>query len=216
MDGWGGGVGPPRVGARLVVAVNIEGAAVSIDGEPVGESPVAAVEVAPGNHTVSVTTANFETFNRSTAVTDAGARVNVLLAPTEDAARALAADDHARAEAFGASAPAAEHLTQKRSLRAALGGGTLLLALRVGAYARGVTSGNGRRGSLSVMLRAGAVVGLVLFVVVETRATAPLVRATMLREPGLRAGLATSALVSTCMMATLVVGPLYLSAVLGP
>ena len=37
----------------------------------------------------------------------------------------------------------------------------------------------------------------------------------MLRDPVLRAGLATSALVSTVMMATLVVGPFYLSRALG-
>jgi EmrB/QacA subfamily drug resistance transporter len=88
--------------------------------------------------------------------------------------------------------------------------GTLLLALTLAAYALAMTIEHGR-----VMLLAGAVVGVVLFVVVETRTRAPLVRASMLRERGLRAGLATSALVSTVMMATLVVGPFYLARVLG-
>ncbi|WP_241138379.1 MFS transporter, partial [Achromobacter xylosoxidans] len=40
-------------------------------------------------------------------------------------------------------------------------------------------------------------------------------RPALLRRPGLRAGLATNALVSTVMMATLVVGPFYLTQALG-
>jgi MFS family permease len=42
-----------------------------------------------------------------------------------------------------------------------------------------------------------------------------LLRLALLREPVLRAGLATGALVSTVMMATLVVGPFYLARALG-
>ena len=49
----------------------------------------------------------------------------------------------------------------------------------------------------------------------EARAASPLIRLAMLRDPALSAGLATSALVSTVMMATLVVGPFYLSRALG-
>ena len=93
--------------------------------------------------------------------------------------------------------------------------GTLLLALTLGAYALAMTIGHGRIGSLGLVLLAGAVVGVGLFVVVERRAAAPLVRGAILREPGLRTGLATSGLVSTVMMATLVVGPFYLAGVLG-
>ncbi len=93
--------------------------------------------------------------------------------------------------------------------------GTLLLALTLAAYALAMTIGHGRIGSLSLVLLAGALMGVALFAVVEARAKAPLVRAAMLREPGLRAGLAMSALVSTVMMATLVVGPFYLAGVLG-
>ncbi|WP_341271922.1 MFS transporter [Achromobacter xylosoxidans] len=50
---------------------------------------------------------------------------------------------------------------------------------------------------------------------VEARAAAPLLRPALLRQPGLAAGLATNALVSTVMMATLVVGPFYLARALG-
>ncbi len=46
---------------------------------------------------------------------------------------------------------------------------------------------------------------------VEARAAAPLIRLAMFRDPVLSASLAMSALVSTVMMATLVVGPFYLA-----
>ena len=49
----------------------------------------------------------------------------------------------------------------------------------------------------------------------EERAASPLIRLEMLRDPGLRTGLTLSALVSMVVMATLVVGPFYLSRALG-
>jgi len=60
-----------------------------------------------------------------------------------------------------------------------------------------------------------AVFGAGLFVLAEARAASPLLRLAMFRDPVLSAGLAMSALVSTVMMATLVVGPFYLSRALG-
>jgi EmrB/QacA subfamily drug resistance transporter len=93
--------------------------------------------------------------------------------------------------------------------------GTLLLALTLAAYALAVTMGRGRFGRLNVALLLAAGIGSGLFVLAEGRAASPLVRLAMLRDPVLRTGLATSALVSTVMMATLVVGPFYLSRALG-
>jgi MFS family permease len=52
-------------------------------------------------------------------------------------------------------------------------------------------------------------------VFVEARAAAPLIRLALFRDPVLRASLAMSALVSTVMMSTLVVGPFYLARALG-
>ena len=49
----------------------------------------------------------------------------------------------------------------------------------------------------------------------ERRAASPLVDLAMFADGGLRAGLATSGLVATVMMTTLVVGPFYLSRALG-
>ncbi len=93
--------------------------------------------------------------------------------------------------------------------------GILLLALTLAAYALAMTMGRGRLGPLNAALLLGAAVGLGLFVRAEARTASPLVRLGMLRDPVLGAGLATSALVSTVAMATLVVGPFHLSRALG-
>jgi EmrB/QacA subfamily drug resistance transporter len=93
--------------------------------------------------------------------------------------------------------------------------GTLLLALMLAAYALAMTIGRGNYGALNLALLLAAAVGLGLFVLVESRAAAPLLRLEMFRTAGLGTGLAASALVSTVMMATLVVGPFYLSRALG-
>jgi len=93
--------------------------------------------------------------------------------------------------------------------------GTLLLALTLAAYALAMTIGRGSFGSLNLALLLAAAFGVGLFVRAEARAASPLIRLTMFRDPALSASLATSALVSTVMMATLVVGPFYLSRTLG-
>ncbi|ATU93917.1 MFS transporter [Phyllobacterium zundukense] len=93
--------------------------------------------------------------------------------------------------------------------------GTLLLALTLGAYALAVTIGRGSFGPLNTALLLAAGCGIGLFVLVEARAASPLIRLAVFRDRGLSASLATSALVSTVIMVTLVVGPFYLSRVFG-
>ncbi len=93
--------------------------------------------------------------------------------------------------------------------------GTLLLASTLAAYALAMTLGRGSFGPLNVTLLAAAAIGIGLFVIAERNARAPLIRPALLRDPALRASLAMSTLVSTVMMATLVVGPFYLSRSLG-
>ncbi|MDQ3905671.1 MAG: MFS transporter, partial [Actinomycetota bacterium] len=78
-----------------------------------------------------------------------------------------------------------------------------------------MTIGRGRFGPFDIALLLAAIAGLGLFVLAEANAASPLIRLAMLRDPVLRAGLAMSALVSTVMMATLVVGPFYLARALG-
>ncbi|MDQ2653329.1 MAG: MFS transporter [Chloroflexota bacterium] len=93
--------------------------------------------------------------------------------------------------------------------------GTLLLALTLGAYALAMTIGRGQFGALNVGLLAAAIAGLALFLGIEARAASPVMPLHLLHDPVLRGGLALSALVSTVMMTTLVVGPFYLSQALG-
>jgi EmrB/QacA subfamily drug resistance transporter len=93
--------------------------------------------------------------------------------------------------------------------------GTLVLAATLAAYALAVTIGRGHFGSLNAALLLTAIFGVGLFVAVETRIASPLIRLTTLRDPVLSASLATNALVAAVMMATLVVGPFYLSRGLG-
>lgn len=93
--------------------------------------------------------------------------------------------------------------------------GTLLLALALAAYALAVTLGRGSFGVLNMVLLLAAVLGVGLFVLAESRVASPLVRLAMFREPVLAASLVMNVLVATVMMATLVVGPFYLSRALG-
>lgn len=93
--------------------------------------------------------------------------------------------------------------------------GTLLLALTLAAYALAMTIGRGRFGLQNLVLLSAAALGAVLFVLAQRRATSPLLRPAMFRHATLRAGLAMSALVSTVMMTTLVVGPFHLTGALG-
>ena len=93
--------------------------------------------------------------------------------------------------------------------------GTLLLALTLAAYALAMTVGGGGFGPLNMALLSAALFGVGLFLLAETRAASPLIRLAMFRDPVLSAGLAMSTLVSTVIMATLVVGPFYLSGALG-
>ena len=95
------------------------------------------------------------------------------------------------------------------------GVGTLLLALTLASYALAMTMGRGRFGPVNIALLLAAALGVGLFVLVEARAASPLIRLTSFRDPVLSASLAMSALVSTVVMATLVVGPFYLARGLG-
>jgi EmrB/QacA subfamily drug resistance transporter len=92
--------------------------------------------------------------------------------------------------------------------------GTLLLALTLAAYALAMTMGRGRFGALNVALLLAAIFGAGLFALAESRSTSPLIRLAMFRDPVVSAGFAMSALVTTVVMATLVVGPFYLSGAL--
>lgn len=93
--------------------------------------------------------------------------------------------------------------------------GTLLLALTLAAYGLAMTIGRGSFGTLNMGLLLASAAGVGLFVLAEARSASPLIRLSLFDDPKLSASLITSALVSTVMMTTLVVGPFYLSRALG-
>jgi EmrB/QacA subfamily drug resistance transporter len=93
--------------------------------------------------------------------------------------------------------------------------GTLLLTLTLANYALAMTLGRGHFGSVNILLLLTAACGAGFFAFVEGRVAAPLIQLALFRDPVLSASLAMSTLVSTVMMATLVVGPFYLSQSLG-
>ena len=93
--------------------------------------------------------------------------------------------------------------------------GTLLLALTLAAYALAMTLGRGSFGPINAALLLAALFGGGLFALVESKAASPMIRLAMFRNPVLSAGFAMSSLVTTVVMATLVVGPFYLSGALG-
>ena len=92
--------------------------------------------------------------------------------------------------------------------------GTLLLALTLAAYALAVTTGRGSFGMVNANLMIMAVAGAGLFVLVQANVASPLIPLALFRNPVLSAGFAMSILVTTVVMATLVVGPFYLSGAL--
>jgi MFS family permease len=92
--------------------------------------------------------------------------------------------------------------------------GMLLLGLTLCAYALAMTIRHGSFVLVNVALLLAALLGAGLFTFAQAKAASPLIPLTMLRNPALGAGFAMSALVTTVVMATLVVGPFYLSGAL--
>ncbi|RUV43686.1 MULTISPECIES: MFS transporter [unclassified Mesorhizobium] len=93
--------------------------------------------------------------------------------------------------------------------------GTLLLALTLAAYALAMTTGRGHFGGTNIALLGMAGLGAALFLYAQRRVASPLVKPALFSDPVLAPSLAMNGLVSTVMMATLVVGPFFLSRALG-
>lgn len=90
--------------------------------------------------------------------------------------------------------------------------GAALLAVALVAYALAMTVGQGWGQGWGLLVAAAAAGA---FVAVEARASDPLIRLGLLHQPALASGFAMSLLVTTVVMATLVVGPFHLSGALG-
>ncbi len=108
-----------------------------------------------------------------------------------------------------------QRLKQRTDRPAFDGLGMLLLALTLAAYTLAMTTGRGHFGPLNLTLLGAAVFSGSLLVVAERRAAFPLLQLELFHDVTLGSSLALSALVSTVMMATLVVGPFYLARPLG-
>ncbi|MCP5282942.1 MAG: MFS transporter [Rhodoferax sp.] len=93
--------------------------------------------------------------------------------------------------------------------------GSLVLVFVLAAYALSMTTGRGNFGVVNLTLLLVAALGVGLFVRIESRAPSALLRPALFQDPVLRAGFMMSALVTTVVMATLVVGPFYLAGALG-
>lgn len=92
--------------------------------------------------------------------------------------------------------------------------GTFMFILTLAAYALAMTMSRDSFSLTSLILVLIAIVGASLFLLIESRAASPLIRLTMFRNPTLSAGFSMSILVTTVVMATLVVGPFYLAGAL--
>ncbi len=91
--------------------------------------------------------------------------------------------------------------------------GTILLALTLGAYSLAMTfSGKlGFAAPLVLQLALGALVGLALFLAIQVKASTPLLKLSMFNNALLSLSMVMSVLVYAVMMATLVLGPFFLS-----
>lgn len=95
--------------------------------------------------------------------------------------------------------------------------GTILLAATLGAYSLAMTfsAARGFDDRLVVQLILGAIAALALFLGVQVRTKAPLLQIAMFRNVLLSTSMAMSVLVYAVMMATLVLGPFFLSKAVG-
>lgn len=106
--------------------------------------------------------------------------------------------------------PAAEHSPTHDS-RGFDVAGILLLVITLGSYAVAMTIGHGRFSGINIALLIVALGTGAMFVVAEARAASPIVDLGLFRNTALSAGFVANAAVSTVIMATLVVGPFYLT-----
>lgn len=122
---------PPET-ARVLIAVNADRAEVVIDGESVGQTPVAPVELTVGTHTLAIRGTGWETYSRSIEVPVEGLRVDAFLDPTADQAAELAARDAQASDGYAADEG---EWYQQWWVWAAVGGGAVVLTVLITAIA---------------------------------------------------------------------------------
>lgn len=113
-----------------------------------------------------------------------------------------------------AAALAWRFLPRDRTTSAAAGfdlPGSILLASALATYSLAMTLGRGHFGTLNLLLAGAALFLGLVFLIVESKARSPLVRPALFRRHLVGSGFAASGLATTVAMATLVVGPFYLT-----
>ncbi len=93
--------------------------------------------------------------------------------------------------------------------------GTIVLAATLAAYALAMTWGEGHFTAINLALLVAAVIGIVAFIQVQARVAAPLLRLAMFRDRNLSVGLTSNVIVFAVIVTTFIVGPFYLTHVLG-
>lgn len=93
--------------------------------------------------------------------------------------------------------------------------GTLMLAISLAAFALSMTINARKFDHSSLALLAVAVVAAGLFIFIEAKVKMPLIKLSAFKNMALSGSLAINIVVATVMMATLVVGPFFLSTGLG-
>lgn len=130
---------PPPPPPTLLVTTTVDGARVQIDGQEIGTSPVAAVEVAEGQHEIVVLRAGYLSARRQVRV-QAGqrARVDVTLEPIGGSA------DGGSDAVFGEDAQQSEELTDQWWFWTAVGGGAaLVVGIVIGVAVAASSGGQG-------------------------------------------------------------------------
>lgn len=130
----------PPATARVLIAVNADEAEVVVDGESVGQTPIAPVELSIGTHTVAIRGVGYETYSRSIEVPAEGLRVDVFLDPTADQAAQLASRDAEESEGYGQDEG---EWYEQWWVWAAIGGGVVVLAAFITAVALAAGGGGG-------------------------------------------------------------------------
>ncbi|GGO61425.1 Major Facilitator Superfamily protein [Roseovarius pacificus] len=108
-----------------------------------------------------------------------------------------------------------DRLRERASIRSLDLPGTALLIAALGAYSLATSGGATGVPVSQAVLVVVALAAAACFVMVETRASAPLVPMAVLTDKRTGAGVAMNIVVGTVMMATLVVGPFFLTFSLG-
>lgn len=83
----------PRISPTLLVAVNVDGAQVLIDGAPIGDAPIAPIELDAGSHELTVSAPGHDPWSRRFELTESGLRIDVRLVVSAAAAEVTPEDD---------------------------------------------------------------------------------------------------------------------------